>query len=113
MLHSWCNDIVTVLRASVVTRNGRKVADWSDPTSHAIVGCSMQETTTETSFDGPQRDASASQARLFCPPDADIREGDRVVSDGRTWLVYGVPPKVKSPTGLLTHQPVQLREWRG
>lgn len=73
MLPSWCQDTVTVLRAPVVVRNGREHRDWTQAESHDLTGCSLQPSSTETGFDGARRDASASAARLLCPPGSDIQ----------------------------------------
>lgn len=113
MLPSWCQDAVTVLRAPVVVRNGREHRDWTQAEPHDLTGCSLQPSSTETGFDGARRDASASAARLLCPPGSDIREHDRVVAASRTWEVDGVPLGVSSPTGRASNLSVMLREWRG
>ena len=113
MLPSWCTDSVTVSRAQVVTRNGRTQRDWASPTTRVVRGCSLQPSTTETTFDGAQRDASESAATLLCPPGSDIEQGDRVSAGGRTWEVDGVPYAMTSPTGRVSHVRAQLREWRG
>lgn len=113
MLPSWCRDTVTVLRAPVVTRNGREARDWKQAVPHELAGCSLQPSSTETAFDGAQRNASASAARLLCPPGADVREGDRIVAGDGTWEVDGVPMAVTSPTGAASNLSVTLRAWRG
>lgn len=113
MLPDWCQDAVTVLRAPIVTRNGRSVRDWAQAVQHELRGCSLQPSTTETEFNGTQRNASASQARLLCPQGADVRDGDRIVDGSRTWEVDGVPYAIKSPTGRVSHTVATLREWRG
>lgn len=115
MLPSWCRDSVTVTRAPRVVANGRERRDWSSATSHVVGGCSLQQTDTDTSFDGAQRDASSSTARLICPYGSDIREGDRITIGGRTWVVAGFPPGdgLRSPYGGASNLTVTLKEWRG
>lgn len=113
MLPSWCQDTVTVLRAPIVTRNGRSVRDWTQAVPHELRGCSLQPSMTETEFNGTQRNAAESQARLLCPPGADVVDGDRIVDGSRTWEVNGVPYALKSPTGRVSHVTALLREWRG
>ena len=113
MLPSWCDDTVTVLRAPTVTRNGRSVRDWANATSHELARCTLQPSTTETGFDGAQRNAAGSSATLICPHGSDVREGDRVSFGGRTWEVDGVPLGTRSPTGHVSNVRVMLREWRG
>ena len=63
MLPSWCQDSVTVTRAAKRVVNGREQADWSSASTHVVAGCSFQQTETDTSFDGAQRDAASSTAR--------------------------------------------------
>ncbi|MBQ9004900.1 MAG: hypothetical protein IJ092_00855 [Atopobiaceae bacterium] len=113
MLPSWCTDVATVLRAPTVVRSGRASPDWRNAVPHTVAGCSLQGSSTETDFDGAQRNASASAATLLCPPGADVAEGDRVKCGGHTWEVDGVPFEVRSPTGRTSHLRVRLREWRG
>lgn len=113
MLPGWCRQVVTVRRAPYVTKGGRRLRDWGSATAHEVAGCSLQQSATETSFDGSSRDASASSAILLCPPGSDVREGDRVEAGEGTWLVDGVPSDVQSPTGAVSHLSVRLREWRG
>ena len=113
MLPSWCRDTVTVLRARLATRNGREVRDWASPESTTVPGCSLQPSSTETSQDGTQRNASASTAALYMPYGTDVREGDRIVAGGRTWQVEGVPLGTASPFGGASNLRVALSEWRG
>lgn len=113
MLPSWCQDSVTVLRAPLASRGGRRARDWKQAVPHELHGCSLQPSTSETDFDGAQRNASESQARLLCPPGSDVAEGDRIVSASRTWEVDGVPYELRSPTGRVSNMVVRLREWRG
>ena len=114
MLPSWCNDSVTVVRAPIVTERGREQRDWANARRFVVRGCSLQPSTTETSFDGARRDPSESTATLICPYGADVSKGDRVIdADGRSWLVDGVPMGVRSPTGMASNLKVTLREWRG
>lgn len=113
MLPRFCDQTVTVLRAPLAARRGAAVRDWSSATEHDVGGCSLQEGATSTDFDGPQRNASASQATLLMPAGADVRDGDRVRCDGRTWEVDGAPFDVRSPTGRASHRRASLREWRG
>ncbi|MBQ9006091.1 MAG: hypothetical protein IJ092_06925 [Atopobiaceae bacterium] len=113
MLPSWCVDAVTVLRAAKVVRGGRELPDWANAESHELAGCSLQGASTETEFDGAQRDASLSRATLLCPAGSDVSQGDRVSFQGRTWLVDGVPMEVRSPTGAVSHMRAPLVEWRG
>lgn len=113
MLPSWCVDAVTVQRAAKVLRGGRELPDWAHASSHELAGCSLQGASTETEFDGAQRDASTSRATLLCPPGSDVIQGDHVSFQGRTWLVDGVPMEVRSPTGAVSHVRAPLVEWRG
>ena len=113
MLPSWCQDTVTVLRAPWVTKGGRRVRDWGSAVPHRVGGCTLQQSSTETSFDGSARDASESAATLLCPPGSDVREGDRVERGEERWLVDGVPEERRSPSGCVSHLHVRLREWRG
>lgn len=113
MLPSFCRDTVTVRRAVLVERRGTTVPDWGSATSHIVSGCSLQEGGSSTEFGDAQRDPSESDATLLMPPGSDVRAGDRVSLNGRTWEVDGVPSDVKSPTGCVSHRRAKLKEWRG
>lgn len=113
MLPSWCQDSVTIVRPATKTVRGVDVPDWANASRHAVAGCSLQRSASETEFDGAQRDAASSRATLLCPEGSDVRQGDRIESGGRTWSVDGVPFPVASPTGRTSHLYVSLVEWRG
>ena len=112
-LPRWCSDVVTVLRPAMVTRRGVQVPDWTSPTPHTEAGCSIQDSATATDFSTAQRDPITSDAVLFAPPTADVKDGDRVTLGERTWVVDGVPYVRKSPTGRVSHKQAKLKEWRG
>lgn len=112
-LPTFCKDTVTVLRPGTKVQRGVSLPDWDHATPHVIHGCSLQEGASATDFGDAQRNAIASDAMLLAPPNADIKDGDRVLFDSRTWTVDGVPDSIKSPTGRVSHVRARLKEWRG
>lgn len=112
MLPSWCRDTVRVLRAPVVRERGVPVRDWGRAESHDVAGCSLQPASSATSFAEAGQPAQA-RAVLYCPPGADVRQGDRVEAGGAAWSVDGVPHLWRSPTGRADSLQCSLTEWRG
>lgn len=112
MLPSWCQDVVTVLRAPLVDSRGTKVRDWAHATSATVTGCSLQPASTSTDF-GEVRQAADADATLYLPPDADVLQDDRIVFGGVTYAVDGIPYEWRSPTGRVTHRQARLKRWSG
>ena len=112
MLHSWCDDTVTVLRAPVVTAGMRSERDWSQAASHTVSGCSLQPAGTSTAF-GTVDAVSGADATLYAPPSSDIVEGDRIEFGGVVYVVDGIPYAWKSPTGRVSSKQARLKKWAG
>lgn len=112
-LPSFCRDTVVRLRPRSKMVRGTSVPDWHDPDKLEIAGCSIQELTTGSDRANRRDNSVSVGARLYAPSDADIRDGDRIVADGQTWLVEGHPLPKRSPTGRVSHLAVALGAWRG
>lgn len=112
MLPSWCDQTVTVWRAPLEDSRGTKVRDWSQATSHAITGCSVQEAATSADF-AEVRQAVTYDATLYAPTGADIDEGDRIEHGGRMFAIDGIPYDWPSPTGRVAHRQARLKTWSG
>lgn len=113
MLPSWFSQTVVRLRPSgTTTSRGSTVPDWSNPSRLTIPGCSVQPSSTSLSQDGRVLGISESFT-LYMPPDADVMEGDRIESDGKTYTVIGVPRPWTSPTGRVSNKQVNLERWAG
>lgn len=113
MLPGFCDDVVTVLRAPLVSSRGGQVRDWGQATSHEVPGCSMQEASSET-MDRTGRASNVSMTNdLYLPAGADICAGDRVEFDGATYEVVGQPLSKRSPFGRCDHTLAHLAYWRG
>lgn len=108
-LPTFATQTVTVQRAGLVTDHGAQVPDWTNPTVHAVTGCSVQP--AGGSEDRVNRDAVTTQFTLYAPLDADVRATDRVVFDGVTFEVDG-PPR-RWATGVLDHIEANLRVVNG
>lgn len=112
-LPSFCRDVVTRLRPGSKVVRGTTVADWTAPDQIEISGCSIQELTTASNRADQRANSVSVGARLYAPPGSDIRDGDRIVADGQTWLVDGHPLPKRSPTGRVSHLAVALSAYRG
>ena len=112
MLASFTRQTITVKRPSMAVSRGSKVADWTDPTTITVGGCSVQPLDEQTEREGRAANEQV-RARLIAPPGADIRMGDRVEALGETWEVESCPPAWPAAVGTLAHRDVTLRLWRG
>jgi len=112
MLPSFCRDVVTVKRAQMVDKRGSIVADWSNPQTFDVSGCSVQPQDTVRDFDG--RELSVSQSWvLYAPTGSDLEAGDRVEWQDTTFEISGAPMPWTSPTGRVSHIWARLEEWSG
>lgn len=113
MLPSFCNQTVTRIRPATKTVRGSVVPDWdADKVStKTIGGCSMQPASTSLSTDGRVLGIS-DRYTLFAPPIADIKAGDRIVFDSKTYEIDGdvrIQPSVLN----LDHIEITLRRYNG
>lgn len=112
-LPSFCRQTITRIRPGSKTVRGTVVADWADAKRMPISGCSVQEITTASNRADQRANAVSVGARLYAPPCADIRDGDRIEADGQTWIVDGHPLPKRSPTGAVSHLVASLQTFRG
>ena len=111
MLPSWCNDVLTILRPTLVESRGTTVPDWTRATSTDVAGCSVQTPSTGEDRDG--RTATDLMGTAYLPPGTEIHAGDRIVYEGVTYSVEGEPMRWKSPTGRVSHIQASISVWRG
>ena len=112
MLPSWCRQTVVRLRPTTKQSRGSAIPDWSNPDRLEIKGCSVQPASTGLSQDGRVLGISEGLT-VYLPPGADIRAGDRVVIDGRTYVINGEPKAWKSATGRVSHVQINVERWAG
>ncbi len=112
MIASFCTQTVTVERPRMTPSRGSEVADWSRPEVFEVPGCSVQPGAFETERDGRAANVQGG-ARMWAPPDADVRLGDRVHALGETWSVEAAPPAWPAGAGQLAHREIALRLWKG
>ena len=112
MLPSWAADTVTRIRPGTKDSRGSVVPDWTKATELSIPGCSIQPGTTTLSQDGRTLAISDGFSGYF-PPGSDVKAGDRIVHDGKTYQVIGEPHEWKSPTGRVSSLQAQLERWSG
>ena len=112
MPFDWWDESATVLRAPMATANGRTERDWSSATSATIHGCAFVRPRSGSDWADPARTRSL-EWLLLAPTGSDVRAGDRVVRDGVTYEVDGVPTERRSPTGAVSHLRAELVAWGG
>ena len=109
---SFFRDSVTVLRASVETKNGQEYFDWNNYTEHVINNVQVTARAPTQDFNGRTLNINDSRT-LRANYDADVQEGDRVVYDGNVYEVSGEVFHTKSPTGRASSTRCTLTRWIG
>ena len=112
MPFDWWDDSVTVLRAPMDTEDGRTERDWDDATSTTVNGCVLVRPSSSTDWADPARTRSIDKL-LLAPLGSDIREGDRIVHNGRIYEVDGIPTDRVSPAHGADHMRAALVAWGG
>lgn len=113
MLPSFCNQTVTRIRPGTKESRGSIIPDWSENkvSTLTIGGCSMQPASTSLSEDGRILGISDLYT-LFAPSDADIKAGDRIAFDSKTYTIDG-DVRVQPAAARLQHIQVTLRRYNG
>lgn len=112
MLPSFFQQDITVIRPGTTTSRGSTVYDWTKTTTHSITGCSVQPASTTLDINGRVLGISEGLT-AFIPYDSDVQEGDRIVYDGDTYTIEGVPQPSISPTGSISSIKLHLKRWEG
>lgn len=111
MLPSFATETVTRIRPATATERGSSFRDWANATSKSIDGCHVQPDSTSSDF--TDREQSTLTYTLWAPVGADVLKGDRIVAQGRTFDVIGVPYCWYSPRGSVDHMTCRMTEWEG
>lgn len=109
---SFFRDTIEVLRAPVLVKNGGEYRDWANATRHTIRNVQVTAQAPSQDFAGRLLNISDSRT-LRADYNADVREGDRVIYDGKTYEVNGEVFRTKSPTGRASSMRCTLTRWRG
>ena len=111
-LPGWASQTVTIIHPGVKTSRGSEIKDWDNVTTAVVSKCSVQPASTSLTQDGRVQ-GIYDGATAYLPPGTDIREGDRVVYNGLTYVVDGTPRAWRSATGLTSNVQVNLKRWSG
>lgn len=109
---SFMRDTATVIRPAARTVRGSSVPDWDNATEHELTRVQVTAAATQQERDGRVVNVSESYT-LRARYDADVRPGDRVRWEGRTYEVDGEVFHSKSPTGRVSTTRCTLRRWEG
>lgn len=112
MLHSWCNDSITILRPATTTSRGSTIYDWTRATQTNVSGCSVQPASTSLSQDGRVLGITDGLT-AYVPPGTDVKAGDRIVFNSETYTINGEPRAWSSPTGRVSAIQLNLQRWSG
>lgn len=109
---SFFRNTVTVLRASVETKNGGEYRDWTKAQEFTIDRVQVTARAPTQDFMGRLQNINDFRT-LRADYDADIQEGDRVVYDGKVYEVSGEVFHTQSPTGRASSTRCTLTRWEG
>lgn len=113
MLPSFCSQEITRIRPGTKTVRGSVVPDWATDKINTltITGCSVQPATTSLSMDGRVLGINE-QWTAFLPEGSDVQAGDRILFDGKTYVINGDPKEWTAP---YTRSNIQLNltRWEG
>lgn len=111
MLPNFAKQTVTRLRPTMQMVRGSEIPDWDHADSLEITGCSVQPAATDLSMDGRVLGILDGMT-AYMPFGSDVKEGDRIVYDGNTYTIDGVP-RIWYAAGNLSHVQCALRRWSG
>lgn len=112
MLLSFYRQTVTRVRPKTKESRGSTIPDWDNVDSLEIPGCSMQPASTSLSMDGRILGISDGFT-CYMPADADVKAGDHILFNGKTYEINGDPREWPSATGRLDHIQLNLTRWAG
>ena len=115
MTPAFWRDSIEVIRAPLVTDEygtSGAARDWENAVTVTVSGCSVQpESFSEYPAEG--REASVTRWRVFTPPGADIRAGDRIRYAGALFEVDGDGMAWPSASGCLDHVEARIKRVEG
>ena len=111
-LHSWCKDMIIIIRPGETTSRGSTIPDWENASTHEQKGCSVQPAATGLSQDGRVLGLSDAYT-VYCPPETDVMKGDHIEYDGDVYEIKGKPRKWNSPTGRVSNIILNIERWEG
>ncbi len=97
---------------STKDRYGNSNIDWSHPVSTPVVGW-LDTNQRKMQEDGKDRDQTESDGNAFLPPGTDILGTDRLVINGSTYQVFGIPAPVYRPGWGLHHIECRIKRFEG
>lgn len=113
MLPSFCNQVIVRIRPGTKTLRGSEVYDWDESKVDklTITGCSIQPATTSLSMDGRVLGINE-QWTAYLPEGSDVKAGDRIEFEGKTYVINGDPKEWTAPARLSNIQ-LNLTRWEG
>ena len=111
MLPTFARQTITRVRPGTTESRGSTIPDWSKVDRLTITGCSVQPAGTSLSQDG--RVLGIQDAwTAYLPEGSDVKAGDRIEFDGKTFVINGEPKKWTAAANLSNIQ-LDLRRWEG
>jgi hypothetical protein len=86
--------------------------DWSNPTSVTVSGW-LDTNQRKMKEDIRDRDELESDGNAFLPAGTDVRGTDRLIINGITYQVYGIPAPVYRPGWGLHHIECRIKRYAG
>lgn len=113
MLPTFCTQEITRIRPGTQTSRGSTIPDWSEDkiTKLVIKGCSVQPASTSLSEDGRVLGIFEGLT-AYLPEGSDVKAGDRILFDGKTYTING-EPKTWTGAAMLSNVQLNLVLWEG
>lgn len=104
---------MVVQRAGLTAdRYGNAGIDWAHPVSTNILGW-LDTNQRKMGEDDKNRSGADSDGNAFLPPETDIRSSDRLIINGQTYEVFGIPAPVSRPGWGLHHIECRIKRFEG
>lgn len=112
MLPSFCRQVIIRQRPSTRIERGSTIYDWKNPDELVIASVSVQPANGYVDVDGRVLGISDTY-NVFLNPDDDVIAGDRIIFEGKTFLVDQEPQVWVSPTGRVSSKQFAMTLHRG
>jgi hypothetical protein len=113
MLSPVAQDVITILRPTMINDRGTMVPDWTQPAAEtvSVTGCSVQPQVSGD--DRIQRDALSSVFVVYAPPGTTVGAFDHVLVDDYNSPLVTTGEPLRWSVGFLDHVVINLTDWNG
>lgn len=110
MIPSFCSQSIVRIRPLYKQERGSSIPNWNEVYTEEIFPVSVQPSASSVSLDGRVLGVSDSWT-VYCNPNVDVIVGDKILFDGKAYLVNEEPRRWTSPTGLVSSLQFTMIKW--